>query len=346
MRSARRWFLACSLAACGDSHSLLDSEGPPITSVDAPDSSSSGTSGADASTSGAGPGPISDAWMTSEPTTGHATSWGPTSEPETTDALTTDPSTGDATTGDPLADCPRLRVMVPAGEVLNVRPTPSTAEAAVATLANGALVDTVALVDGEVIDGNALWYQIAGPDGYVFSGFVSCTLDEHPAPPPGYYLPLTCGMSAKITQGNDGGVSHQGKDFYAFDFGLGLGTPMVAMADGTVHHIFDETGPGDPCYNGGGPECGPYGNLVVILHGDNTSTYYKHLNEVHVSLGQAVKRGETIGLSGSTGYSTGRHAHIMRQENCGQAKCQSIPLSFVECGVPTQGQTVTSMNCP
>ncbi|MCY1008895.1 peptidoglycan DD-metalloendopeptidase family protein [Nannocystis pusilla] len=338
MRLERRWLLAFTIVACGDSQPLLTSAGPISTTFPGPVETTA--EALTTSSGGEGPGPISDAWMTGSPTASTS------GEATTTTSDGGLASTTSTTTGDPLADCPRLRVMVPAGEVLNVRPSPSTAEEPVATLANGQLVETVAAVAGEAIDGNSLWYQIAGPDGFVFSGFVACTTDEPPAPPEGYFLPLTCGMSAKITQGNDGGVSHQGKDFYAFDFGLGLGTPLLAMADGTVHHIFDETGPGDPCYDGGGPECGPYGNLVVILHGDNTSSYYKHLNEVHVSLGQVVTRGQTIGLSGSTGYSTGPHAHVMRQENCGQAKCQSIALSFVECGVPTQGQTVTSMNCP
>ncbi|WP_434418605.1 peptidoglycan DD-metalloendopeptidase family protein [Nannocystis pusilla] len=337
MRLERRWLLAFTIVACGDSQPLLTSAGPLTTTFPGPLETTA--EALTTTTGGEGPGPISDAWMTGSPTAS-------TSGEATTTTSDGGLASTTTTTGDPLADCPRLRVMVPAGEVLNVRPSPSTAEEPVATLGNGQLVETVAAVAGEAIDGNSLWYQIAGPDGFVFSGFVACTTDEPPAPPEGYFLPLACGMSAKITQGNDGGVSHQGKDFYAFDFGLGLGTPLLAMADGTVHHIFDETGPGDPCYNGGGPECGPYGNLVVILHGDNTSSYYKHLNEVHVSLGQVVTRGQTIGLSGSTGYSTGPHAHVMRQENCGQAKCQSIELSFVECGVPTQGQTVTSMNCP
>lgn len=258
-------------------------------------------------------------------------------------------STGPGSTGsDPLADCPRLRVVVAPGEVLNVRPTPSTAEAPVGQLANGAIVEVIAQVDGETIDGNSTWYEISSPqaDGFVFSAFVECTLDENPPAPDGFWLPLECGKQTTVTQGNDGDVSHQGLDLYAFDLGVGLGTPLVAMASGVVHHIYDQTKPGDPCYDGGGPECGPYGNLVVILHGDDTSSYYKHLSEVHVQLGQAVERAQQIGLSGTTGYSTGPHAHVMRQENCGNAKCQSIPLSFVDAGVPVTGDVVTSMNCP
>lgn len=325
---------ACSVDPAQDDSTSDTAPAPPSTTgtLAAPTTDPDPDPGA--STSGPLTGAISDPWM------GEGGLDTTTSPPPPTTTTTT---TGE----DPLADCPRLRVVVPAGEVLNVRPSPSTAEEAIGVLANGTIVDTIAAVQGQAIDGNTLWYEIDAPStaGYVFSAFVQCTTDEPPAPPDGFYLPLECGKMANVTQGNDGGVSHQGKDFYAFDFGLGLGTPMVAMADGVVHHIYDQTGPGDPCYNGGGPECSAYGNLVVILHGDNTSTYYKHLNEVHVSLGQQVTRAQTIGLSGSTGYSTGRHAHIMRQENCGAAKCQSIPLEFVDAGVPVKGQVVVSQNC-
>ena len=256
---------------------------------------------------------------------------------------TSDADTG--TTGDPLAECPRLRVMVAPDPTLNVRSTPSTEFEPVASLVHGAIVDTVAAVQGESIDGNTLWYQIAAPAGFVSGVFVVCTQEFPPPPPEGYYLPLACGMSAKITQGNNGNTSHSGKAQYAFDFGLALNTPLHAMADGTVVHVYAETGPGDPCYNGGGPECFPYGNLVVLLHGDGSTTLYKHLNEVDVALDEFVPRGGLVGLSGSTGYSTGPHAHVMRMENCGLNNCQSIPLEFIECGVPVQGQTVTSQNC-
>jgi murein DD-endopeptidase MepM/ murein hydrolase activator NlpD len=335
MRSRLPVLLAGLGLACGDAGAGAGDPPPPAGTTAPPADASSGEL---APTSTGGPGPVSDAWMT------HGDAATDTTADATTDVATD--TTADATTDAPDA-CPRLRVVTP-GDVLNVRPTPSTAGAPVAELADGTIVDKVAEVEGEAIDGNALWYQITSPlaDGYVFSAFVACTADEPPPAPEGFYLPLACGMQAKVTQGNDGDVSHQGKDFYAFDFGLGLGTPLHAMAAGVVQHVYAETMPGDPCYDGGGPECGPYGNLVVVLHGDGTASYYKHLSEVHVVLGQQLARADVVGLSGSTGYSTGPHAHIMRQENCGAPKCQSIPLSFVECGVPATGDVVTSMNCP
>lgn len=58
-------------------------------------------------------------------------------------------------------------------------------------------------------------------------------------------------------------------------------------------------------YNNGG-----YGNLVIIQHSDDMKTYYAHLNDLYVSEGQQVKKGEIIGAVGSTGYSTGPHLHF------------------------------------
>ena len=250
----------------------------------------------------------------------------------------------------PADDCPSVRVSVPAGDTLNVRADPSTANAPIGSLPNDAIVEKLAEVRGEPVDGEVLWFRVRYLDseGYISAIFAECTLEDAPElyPPAGFYLPLECGTQVTVTQGNNGTLSHNGLHAYAFDFGVGLDTPLVAMADGIVSLTFDETMPGDPCYDGGGPECGPYGNLVILLHGDGSTSLYKHLNEVQVSIGEFVPQGSTVGLSGSTGYSTGRHAHVMRMEYCGELTCQSIPLEFVEAGVPVTGQVVTSENCP
>lgn len=308
-------------------------------------------------------GPAFDPEVTGDATTeAGSTEQVPEPEPDSTSGSTGDApdptaasaSSGPAptdgsTTGEP-NDCPRVRVMVASGEVLNVRPDPSTAQDPIGSLPNNAIVDVLEAVTGEAIDGNSTWFHIATDtlDGYVFSGFAECTLDEPPdlGPPDGFWLPLECGMTRTISQGNNGDFSHQGNAYYAFDFSLAIGTPMVAMAEGIVIHTFAETMPGDPCYDGGGPECFPYGNLVVLYHGDGSTTLYKHLSEVLVTDGELVPRGSTVGLSGSTGYSTGPHAHVARQEDCGEPNCQSIPLEFVDAGVPVTGESVTSENCP
>lgn len=55
---------------------------------------------------------------------------------------------------------------------------------------------------------------------------------------------------------------------------------------------------------------GGYGKAVLINHGDGTSSLYAHLSEIEVSYGEQVDQGERIGLSGSTGNSTGPHLHF------------------------------------
>lgn len=254
-----------------------------------------------------------------------------------------------STTADDLPeDCPRVRIVVNQGNTLNLRPTPSTAGAPIGKLANGAIA--LDLVDGEVIDGDSKWFKIEfkGMVGYISAAFAECSLNEAPKLQPlvGFWLPLACGTSATISQGNFGNYSHRGKAAYAFDFVIGIGTPLVAIADGIVIHTYHQTKPGDPCYNGGSRDCFPYGNLVVLLHRDGSTSLYKHLSKVLVGDGEFVRRGGKIGLSGSTGYSTGRHAHVARQEQCGGANCRSIQLEFIDAGVPKTGQSVTSQNCP
>ncbi len=78
------------------------------------------------------------------------------------------------------------------------------------------------------------------------------------------------------------------------------GTRIVASGDGRVKYVG---------VNGG------MGKTVIIDHGYGFETYYAHLSDYKVKRGQKVKRGEVIGLMGSTGYSTGPHLHYEIQRN-------------------------------
>ena len=53
-----------------------------------------------------------------------------------------------------------------------------------------------------------------------------------------------------------------------------------------------------------------YGYLIVIDHANGFATYYAHLSNIYVFVGQAVERGQVIGAVGSTGWSTGPHLHF------------------------------------
>ncbi|MEU9233204.1 M23 family metallopeptidase [Streptomyces subrutilus] len=84
--------------------------------------------------------------------------------------------------------------------------------------------------------------------------------------------------------------SHTGIDFHAAS-----GTTVRAVGAGVVV----EAGWG-----------GAYGNNVVIKHNDGTYTQYGHMASLSVSVGQQVTPGQQIGLSGSTGNSSGPHLHF------------------------------------
>lgn len=56
--------------------------------------------------------------------------------------------------------------------------------------------------------------------------------------------------------------------------------------------------------------CGGFGNVVIIRHYNGLETVYAHLSRIKVKSGQVVLAGQTIGLGGSTGHSTGSHLHF------------------------------------
>jgi len=89
---------------------------------------------------------------------------------------------------------------------------------------------------------------------------------------------------------------HVGGFHYAIDLPAALGTPIQAVASGTVVWV-DEAGKSTA------------GRYVVLKHG-GVRTRYLHMSLVAVAVGQEVVRGEVIGLVGSTGFSSGPHLHL------------------------------------
>lgn len=86
------------------------------------------------------------------------------------------------------------------------------------------------------------------------------------------------------------------------DLAVPLGTPVFAAADGVVLLA-------GPMTDQNGDLVG-YGNYVILLHGDGLRTLYAHLMTWAVKAGDTVKRGQLIGLVGSSGNSTGPHTHF------------------------------------
>ncbi len=89
--------------------------------------------------------------------------------------------------------------------------------------------------------------------------------------------------------------------------GCGFGSPIFAIADGTVTEVTAGC-PGQGYY---GSSCGGgYGNAVFIDHGNGMLVKYAHLNTVNASVGQSVTKGQVIGSMGNSGSSTGTHLHF------------------------------------
>ncbi len=77
------------------------------------------------------------------------------------------------------------------------------------------------------------------------------------------------------------------------DFEMPIGTPVYSTDDGTVVMAGGQI----------------YGTTIVIQHNWGRS-YYGHLSEVKVKMGQVITKGQEIGLSGNTGITTGPHLHF------------------------------------
>ena len=73
------------------------------------------------------------------------------------------------------------------------------------------------------------------------------------------------------------------------------GTPVSSVYFGKVK----KTGEGDS-----------WGKYVLVEHSDGFETFYCHLSEIYAQEGSVIRQGETVGLVGSTGMSTGPHLHF------------------------------------
>ena len=90
--------------------------------------------------------------------------------------------------------------------------------------------------------------------------------------------------------------SHSGVDFRA-----SIGTPVMAMATGTVKGVGDTD-----IYCKGAS----FGKWVLIKYDNGLSTTFGHLSAISAKVGDRVKAGTIVALSGNTGHTTGPHLHV------------------------------------
>jgi len=92
------------------------------------------------------------------------------------------------------------------------------------------------------------------------------------------------------------------------DISAGIGEPVIAAMDGRVVSA---------CYSGG------HGKSIYLEHRGNYFTRYSHNSVILVRKNEMVKKGQVIGLVGSTGNSTGNHLHF-------EIRYRHVPLNPVD----------------
>ncbi len=151
----------------------------------------------------------------------------------------------------------------------------------IADFPNNKLGDSLQLTVGQII---------IIPNGYV---------DESFAPPP---PPVAVG-SGQFMWPVEGAVTQYA--FYwhpgSIDIAIDLLTPVKAADSGKVKEVNH--------YTTG------YGVHVIVDHGNGLTSLYAHLTASQVSVGQTITKGEVLGMSGSTGRSTGPHLHFEVERN-------------------------------
>jgi murein DD-endopeptidase MepM/ murein hydrolase activator NlpD len=139
-----------------------------------------------------------------------------------------------------------------------------------------------------------------------------------------YVLPYEVGTARTVSQGNCSNFSHKPGtgDQYAYDFLMPIGTPIIASRPGTVTRLvtefMDNTGvPGEE-------------NVVGITHEDGSQALYFHIAQdgALVTIGQLVRTGDVIALSGNSGASTEPHLHFVVIGSRGTPSPGTLPITF------------------
>jgi len=139
-----------------------------------------------------------------------------------------------------------------------------------------------------------------------------------------YAMPFAPGRYV-VMQGPRGTYSHfagSGSE-NAVDWDVPEGTTVCAAREGRVVGVRD-----DSKFSGPDPKLKSLGNYIIIKHADGTFADYHHLQTdgALVTIGERVKVGQPIGLSGSTGFASKPHLHFMVFQAVDGKKVLSLPF--------------------
>jgi murein DD-endopeptidase MepM/ murein hydrolase activator NlpD len=141
-----------------------------------------------------------------------------------------------------------------------------------------------------------------------------------------YRLPYSEVDEHYVVQGFNGGYSHRGLSKYAVDFAMPDGSKIYAAREGIVVDTEFKNNRG-----GASRRYAGYANFVVIQHSDGSTGEYYHLQQygVFVRPGDKVERGQLIGSSGSTGFTSLPHLHFAVYKAMPDGDTQSLPIKFL-----------------
>ena len=138
-----------------------------------------------------------------------------------------------------------------------------------------------------------------------------------------YSLPYELNKKHLLVQGYFSRLSH--KERVALDFKMKRGTKICAARGGVVVRLKEDSNKG-----GWSKKNRPFGNLIIIQHEDGSRAGYWHLQKdgALVNVGDTVKQGQVIALSGRTGYALFPHLHFIVWK-FSSSTWQQIPTRFI-----------------
>ena len=137
-----------------------------------------------------------------------------------------------------------------------------------------------------------------------------------------YALPFEEGKDFRVIQGYFSHFTH--KERAALDFNMKKGVKITAAREGVVIRVKE-----DGTKGGLSRKYRSHGNNIVIQHPDGSRAGYWHLkhNGALVNVGDSVKKGQVIALSGKTGYALVPHLHFLVWTNK-NGNWQQVPTRF------------------